>query len=305
MGDSEHRSKQNYNKISIGHTRMASFFRPIHKGTTKQQKELHFTMPQQTISAKGMAEILEQLDVEGVESRINYAASTLGQYDGDRPNRFYFDECFKVDKYDPYDQLDIVKPGLEANGGMSFSGKAFLASTVEEKGKDNFNEAITIPQTKRLWDDSNPLDTNKYGRTKSGLVRYFRDFTCSMPVDEYGFVDKKLANEWYEEEVKSFTKNKEWDKLANFKRRKPRSITDALQISSNECVYSNLLPSSSILAFNSLFSFINSPRKCEAILKASFSLSAFSFKTLTWDFSFLFLSITLKTSLMKFASIAF
>ena len=234
MGDDEARAKTNLAKITIGHNRMIDLFNPISKGTTKTVGNLTFTIPEKKRTINNIEE-LKDSNFEGLESDITFKTG-LGSYDGDRLFALYFDECFKTTAFDIYKQLDILKPAFKSKRTMAaFSGKIIYASTVEDKKKAGEDSSKTLATVATMWEDSDPTTVDSYGRTKTGLVRYFRDILNSAPVDEWGFCKKAELLDSINAEKETFIKTKDWDGLASFNRKNPLSINDALQISAESC----------------------------------------------------------------------
>lgn len=234
MGDDETRAKTNLAKITKGHATMIDFFKPISKGTTKTLSQLSFTIPEQKISIKNLDEIREK-NYEGLESDITFKTG-LGSYDGDRLLALYFDECFKTKAFDINKQLDILRPAFRSKRNLSkFSGKIIYASTVEEPKRAGEDESDVLKVTESMWEAANPKSVDKYGRTRNGLVRYFRSILESSPVDEWGFCKKDETLDIINEDIKTLIENKDWSGLTSFRRKNPLNIDDALQSSVDKC----------------------------------------------------------------------
>tara|TARA_R100001443_G_scaffold44432_2_gene57375 strand:- start:19618 stop:21741 length:2124 start_codon:yes stop_codon:yes gene_type:complete len=137
------------------------FFKPIQDGTTNPRMELAFREPSKRItknyktSTKG----------DALNTVINWKNTTNNAYDGEKLHMLYLDEAGKWEKpSDIREAWRIQRTCLIV--GRKIIGKALVGSTVNpmDKGGEEFRE---------LWDDSDPLERNANGRTKSGLYRIF------------------------------------------------------------------------------------------------------------------------------------
>ena len=65
---------------------------------------------------------------------------------------------------------DVHRLCVSLNNGMTRVGFCFAESTVEDmKGGDN------MIQIEEIWNSSDPNNTDKFGRTGSWMVRWFRN----------------------------------------------------------------------------------------------------------------------------------
>lgn len=149
---------------------LPSFFRPIWDdslGSTPKGK-LRFFKP----SKKGKA-AHKNLRGSELKSAIDYRDSKPKAYDGTKTYRLLLDESGKV-------ETDVVKRHLVLkhcvlDNKRRVIGKLIVTSTVEEIGvRFRFDE---------LWYQSDPLQREQNGQTKSGLYRFF------MPADRSGAYD--------------------------------------------------------------------------------------------------------------------
>ena len=150
------------------------FFKPIQDGTTNPRMELAFREPSKRITKKNKT----SQTGEALNTVINWKNTTNNAYDGEKLHLLYLDEAGKWEKpTDIRDAWRIQRTCLIV--GRKIIGKAMVGSTVNPMDKGG-------KEYKDLWLDSDPMDRNANGRTKSGLYRLF------IPADESleGFFDK-------------------------------------------------------------------------------------------------------------------
>jgi len=150
------------------------FFKPIQDGTTNPRMELAFREPSKRITKKNKT----AQKGEALNTVINWKNTTNNAYDGEKLHLLYLDEAGKWEKpTDIRDAWRIQRTCLIV--GRNIVGKAMVGSTVNPMDKGG-------KEYKDLWQDSDPMDRNANGRTKSGLYRLF------IPADESleGFFDK-------------------------------------------------------------------------------------------------------------------
>jgi hypothetical protein len=106
--------------------------------------------------------------------------------------------------------------------GKRIFGKASLPTTMEDMKKKGAIEFV------KLWEDSNPEDLDKNGRTKSGLWRYFKPFFLGRE----GFVDD-YGNDLIEE-AKQFRQNQlehaDHAAAEKIKRQYPETVEEAFGV---------------------------------------------------------------------------
>ena len=136
--------------------------------------ELAFREPSKRITKKNKT----SQTGEALNTVINWKNTTNNAYDGEKLHLLYLDEAGKWEKpTDIRDAWRIQRTCLIV--GRKIIGKAMVGSTVNPMDKGG-------KEYKDLWLDSDPMDRNANGRTKSGLYRLF------IPADESleGFFDK-------------------------------------------------------------------------------------------------------------------
>jgi hypothetical protein len=158
--------------------RLPDFFRPEYNFDAKQSKKLEFKVPLK----RGMQVLeLDEDDIEGLNSWINFEDAGLVEYDGYKLHRYGGDETGKTEKVNVKDRWDKVKLCLREtrNGQRVIIGKSLQTTTVEQLGSN------TNPYF-QLFDDSNPKKRKPNGQTVSGLYNFFVPADCTTLFDEYG-----------------------------------------------------------------------------------------------------------------------
>jgi len=188
------------------------FFKPIQDGTTNPRMELAFREPSKRITKKNKTSQMG----EALNTVINWKNTTNNAYDGEKLHLLYLDEAGKWERpTDIRDAWRIQRTCLIV--GRKIVGKAMVGSTVNPMDKGG-------SQYKDLWEDSNPLERNANGRTRTGLYRLFIPAYNSLE----GFFDKfghpivedpidtteGIDNEYIYIGAKTFLKN-ERDSLKN------------------------------------------------------------------------------------------
>ena len=150
------------------------FFKPIQDGTTNPRMELAFREPSKRITKKNKTSQVG----EALDTVINWKNTTNNAYDGEKLHILYLDEAGKWEKpTDIREAWRIERTCLIV--GRRVIGKALVGSTVNplDKGGKEFRD---------MYYDSDPLERNSNGRTKTGLYKIF------VPAYEAleGFFDK-------------------------------------------------------------------------------------------------------------------
>lgn len=150
------------------------FFKPIQDGTTNPRMELAFREPSKRITKKNKT----SQTGEALNTVINWKNTTNNAYDGEKLHILYLDEAGKWEKpTDIRDAWRIQRTCLIV--GRKIVGKAMVGSTVNPMDKGG-------KEYKDLWKDSDPMERNANGRTRSGLYRLFIPAYESLE----GFFDK-------------------------------------------------------------------------------------------------------------------
>lgn len=137
------------------------FFKPIQDGTTNPRMELAYREPPKRITKNNKTSSRG----DALNTIINWKNTTNNAYDGEKLHRLFLDEAGKWEK--PVDIREAWR--IEATClivGRKVVGKALVGSTVNPMDKGG-------KEYKALWEDSDPIQRNANGRTKSGLYRIF------------------------------------------------------------------------------------------------------------------------------------
>ena len=152
------------------------FFKPIQDGTTNPRMELAFREPSKRITKNNKTSNVG----EALNTVINWKNTTNNAYDGEKVHLLYLDEAGKWEKpTDIREAWRIERTCLMV--GKKIVGKALVGSTVNPMDKGG-------SEYKGLWEDSDPIERNANGRTRSGLYRIFIPAYDALEgfFDEYG-----------------------------------------------------------------------------------------------------------------------
>jgi hypothetical protein len=231
-------------KVVPINSRLPFFFKPIMDGMDKPKTELAFRVPASKITKKNMYDV-EEDELEGLDTTIDWKNTDDNSYDGEKLLLLVHDESGKWIK--PNNILNnwrVTKTCLRL--GSKIIGKCMMGSTSNAlaKGGNNF---------KKLYEDSNVLNRNANGQTKSGLYSLFIPMEWNMEgfIDIYGQpvfkkpkeavlgVDKEMitkgAIDYWEAEVLSLKSDP--DALNEFYRQFPRSESHAFRDESKSSLF--------------------------------------------------------------------
>ena len=227
-------AKKNYLRLVNSHRYMTYFFRPVSRGTTAPQSKLELLYPEQAITAKRVKEsdiYEEEHGIPSVGSSIDYEATELRAYDGQRLAYYMGDEYGKINPKDmnQMEQWGVVRRCLTLYNDRVVIGKAYLPTTVEDVAG---GESVRMMQ--KFWDYSDPNNLAG-GRTITGLRRIFRGFQYAAAVDEYGFHKVADAEKWRDEQIQKLMDLGDFDGVIELQRKQPRDVHEALQIAAADC----------------------------------------------------------------------
>jgi hypothetical protein len=160
-------------RLMRSHKRIPNWIKPVSnesKGTKEIVSELTF--------------MGEKMDGGGYKAGLNniidWRPTIPSAYQGKRPRKIFLDEPGSLEEMSLIEWWTTVREQLAL--GKRIFGKASLPTTMEDMKKKGAIEFV------KLWEDSNPEDLDKNGRTKSGLWRYFKPFFLGREgfVDDYG-----------------------------------------------------------------------------------------------------------------------
>ena len=137
------------------------FFKPIQDGTTNPRMELAFREPSKRITKKNKTSQVG----DALNTVVNWKNTTNNAYDGEKLHMLYLDEAGKWERpADIREAWRIQRTCLIV--GRKIVGKALVGSTVNPMDKGG-------KEYKNIWEDSDPMERNQNGRTRSGLYRLF------------------------------------------------------------------------------------------------------------------------------------
>lgn len=136
---------------------------------------------------------------EGLNNVIDWRPTIATAYQGKRPRQIFIDEPGSIDEMDLVDWWTTVKEQLAL--GKRVFGRAYLPTTLEDMKKKGG------PLFAKIWDESDPMERDDNGRTRSGLYRYFKPFYEGREgfIDEYGNSLKEEAIQFRDNQLKHAT----------------------------------------------------------------------------------------------------
>ena len=231
-------------KVVPINSRLPFFFKPIMDGMDKPKTELAFRIPAAKITKKNMYDTSDD-ELFGLDTTIDWKNTDDNSYDGEKLLLLVHDESGKWIK--PNNILNnwrVTKTCLRL--GSKIIGKCMMGSTSNalNKGGDNF---------KKLYNDSNVLNRNSNGQTKSGMYSLFIPMEWNMEgfIDRFGMpvfrtpaksvlgVDNEMisqgAVDYWENEVSSLKNDA--DALNEFYRQFPRTESHAFRDESKQSIF--------------------------------------------------------------------
>lgn len=158
------------------------FFKPIQDGMDKPKTEIAYRVPAQRFTHKRLQqnsqEREEEMDLEGLDTIIDWKTTSDNAYDSTKQYRTLYDEMGKLEKPINLIRLWAIHKTCH-RVGRNIEGKAWMCSTVNalDRGGEEF---------KTLYYDSKVDKRNKNGQTASGLYALF----IPMEYNTEGFIDK-------------------------------------------------------------------------------------------------------------------
>jgi hypothetical protein len=156
------------------------FFKPIQDGMDRPKTELAYRVPASKLTRKSIQSQEKQIELEGLDTTIDWKNTGDNSYDGEKLKLLVHDESGKWERPDNIlNNWRVTKTCLRL--GSRIIGKCMMGSTSNalDKGGDNF---------KKLYYDSDVTQRNKNGQTKSGLYSLFipMEWNYEGFIDEYG-----------------------------------------------------------------------------------------------------------------------
>lgn len=222
-------AKKLFGKAVVGpFKKLPKFFRPEYDMSLGVTPKTEIRFQQTNVRGKKAEDYLER---DELESLIDFQSADVMAYDGQKLHRKFDDEFCKTVECNIHERHEVTRYCLVDDEG-NIIGKVLYSSTVEKLKTDR--EGVQ-EGAKLLWDESNQLDIQENGQTKSGCYRFFVGAHRSRNIDVYGFADE-------EKSLKQILANREAvanspQALSARKRKEPITIGDAFGIDADECVF--------------------------------------------------------------------
>ena len=166
------------------------FFKPIQDGMDRPKTELAYRVPAAKLTRRKLQENIKELDIEGLDTTIDWKNTGDNSYDGEKLKLLAHDESGKWERPDNIlNNWRVTKTTLRL--GSRIVGKCMMGSTSNalDKGGDNF---------KKLYYASDANKRNRNGQTSSGLYSLFipMEWNYEGFIDTYGlpvFIRNKAA----------------------------------------------------------------------------------------------------------------
>jgi hypothetical protein len=219
-----------FSKMINSWRRLPPFFKPTDEGLSLPKSALRFFEPSKK-NTKDKSKYYEP----ALNSYIDFLPAVEVAADGLKVFRYIGDEIGKTTRVNVADRAKVVKECLM--NGARIVGKELQTSTVEEM------EAGGGAACKEIWDGSDPSKLDPLGRTKTGMMRYFKPADYGLKgahpktgesfIDKYGYSNRKLMREFLMEKRSVL----EGEDLKSEMRKYPLTITEAFQSTNTECVF--------------------------------------------------------------------
>jgi hypothetical protein len=231
-------------KVVPINTRLPFFFKPVMDGMDKPKTELAFRVPATKITKKNMLESDDEA-IDGLDTSIDWKNTEDNSYDGEKLLFLAHDESAKWTKpANIKENWRVTKTCLRL--GSRIIGKCMMGSTSNalSKGGQNYKD---------IYEDSNVLQRNANGQTKSGLYSLFIPMEWNMEgfIDIYGMPvfykpEKPIkgvdggtitngAIDYWQNEVDGLKNDA--DGLNEFYRQYPRTESHAFRDESKESIF--------------------------------------------------------------------
>ena len=153
------------------------FFKPIQDGMDRPKTELAYRVPASKLTRRKLQENIKELELEGLDTTIDWKNTGDNSYDGEKLKILAHDESGKWERPDNIlNNWRVTKTTLRL--GSRIVGKCMMGSTSNslDKGGDNF---------KKIYENSDVTKRNRNGQTSSGLYSLF----IPMEWNYEGFMD--------------------------------------------------------------------------------------------------------------------
>jgi len=221
------------------------FFQPIRAGMDKPKTEILYGIPATKITKKNMRKASDDEDLVGLDTSIDWKATDDNSYDGEKLLFLAHDESAKWRKPKNIKKnWNVTRTCLIL--GKKVIGKCMMGSTSNalSSGGQEFKD---------IYMDSNPMNRDANGETKSGLYHLFIPMEWNMEgfIDEYGMpvfeTPKKpvmgIDGEWITQGAVNYWLNKveakkhDPDELNEYYRQFPRTEAHAFRDESKQSIF--------------------------------------------------------------------
>lgn len=205
-------------------TTLPEIYRPVwdkSQGTVPKEKLRFFRT-----SVRGSKADEQDSFEEELKSWIDFKNRKVEAYDGPELDTYGSDESGKLRDVSIWERHDTVRYCSEVDG--EFIGKQLYTTTVEEMEAGG-GEFL------RLVKDSNPLERDENGRTKSGLYIYMLPAYETLYYDDYGNPDIEKGMRYF----MNIRESKKHDEraLMSHIRKNPFTLAEAFKIDGEKCHY--------------------------------------------------------------------
>jgi hypothetical protein len=222
-------AKKVFSKSVVGpFKKLPKFFRPEYDMSLGITPKTEIRFQQTNVRGKKAEDYLEK---EELESLIDFQSADVMGYDGQKLHRKFDDEFCKTVECNIYERHEVTRFCLVDEEG-NIIGKVLYSSTVEKLKTDR--EGVQ-EGAKLLWDESNQLDIQENGQTKSGCYRFFIGAHRSRNIDIYGFPDEEKSKQQILANWAAVASNPQ--ALSARKRKEPLTISDAFGIDAESCIF--------------------------------------------------------------------
>jgi hypothetical protein len=222
-------AKKLFGKAVVGpFKKLPKFFRPEYDMSLGVTPKTEIRFQQTNVRGKKAEDYLER---EELNSLIDFQSADVMAYDGQKLHRKFDDEFCKTVECNIYERHEVTRFCLVDDEG-NIIGKVLYSSTVEKLKTDR--EGVQ-EGAKLLWDESNQLDIQENGQTKSGCYRFFIGAHRSRNIDVYGFPDEEKSKQQILANWEAVKNNPQ--AYSARKRKEPLTINDAFGIDADTCVF--------------------------------------------------------------------
>lgn len=222
-------AKKLFGKAVVGpFKKLPKFFRPEYDMSLGVTPKTEIRFQQTNIRGKKAEDYLER---EELNSLIDFQSADVMAYDGQKVHRKFDDEFCKTVECNIYERHEVTRFCLVDDEG-NIIGKVLYSSTVEKLKTDR--EGVQ-EGAKLLWDESNQLDIQENGQTKSGCYRFFIGAHRSRNIDIYGFADEEKSRRQILANWEAVKNNRQ--AYSARRRKEPLTIGDAFGIDADTCIF--------------------------------------------------------------------